>query len=97
LSGTWANTISHGYALQLSASSVGADFSTSCTVAHFPPLQLDDSLSFRARGAYTVAIGLVSVRVGDPATITGRLLGDRIMVGGDTLTLGSMGLRVCNA
>ena len=105
LSGTWANTTTHGYGLQLSASAVGADYSTSCTNAHFPPLRLDASLTFRAQGVYTTAIGLVSVRVGDVATIAGRVLGDRVIVFGqgqwsferDTLTPGSMGSRVCNA
>src|SRR2546430_5002482 len=36
--------------------------STSCTNAHFPALYLNDSLAFQARGVYTAAIGLVSVR-----------------------------------
>ena len=105
LSGTWANTTSHGYGLQLSASTAGADYSTSCTRAHFPPLRLNDSLAFQARGVYTVAIGVVSVRVGDSATIAGRVLGNRVIVFGqgqwsfvrDTLTPGSMGVRGCNA
>jgi len=97
LSGTWANTTSHGYALQLAASAGGADFSTSCTVAHFPPLQLRDSLAFRGLGRYTVANGLVSVRVGDTVTIAGRVLGERVIVGGDTLTPGSSGFRACNS
>jgi len=105
LSGTWANTTTHGYGLQLSASGVGADYSTSCTNAHFPPLLLNDSLAFHARGVYTNAIGLVSVRVGDSATIAGRVLGDRVIIFGhgqwsferDTLTPGRMGVRVCNA
>jgi hypothetical protein len=105
LSGIWANNTSHGYGLQLSASAVGADYNTSCTNAHFPPLHLNDSLVFQARGVYTAAIGLVSVRVGDSITIGGRVVGDRIIVFGqgqwsferDTLTPGSMGVRVCNA
>ena len=105
LSGTWANTTSHGYGLQLSASADGADYSTSCTNAHFPPLILNDSLAFQARGVYTKAIGLVSVRVGDSATIAGRVPGNRVIVFGqgqwsferDTLTPGRMGVRVCNA
>ena len=105
LSGRWANTTSHGYGLQLSASAVGADYSTSCTNAHFPPLHLNDSLAFQARVVYTAAIVLVSVRVGDSATIAGRVVGDRVIVFGqgqwsferDTLTPGSMGVRVCNA
>src|SRR5947208_1478385 len=78
---------------------------TSCTNAHFPPLHLNDSLAFQARGVYTAAIGLVSVRVGDSATIAGRVVGDRVIVFGqgqwsferDTLTPGSMGVRVRNA
>src|SRR5207302_10920870 len=49
-------------------------------------------------GVYTAAIGLVSVRVGDSATIAGRVVGDRVIVFGqgqwsferDTLTPGSM-------
>ncbi len=82
LSGTWANTTSHGYGLQLSTSSGGADYSTSCTNAHFPPLVLNDSLGFHSRGVYTNAVGLVSVRVGDSATITGRVLGDRVIIFG---------------
>ena len=96
LSGTWANTTSHGYWLQLTASFGGADFSTSCTTAHFPPLRLTDSLTFQAQGRYTVAVGLVAVRVGDPATISGRVLGDRVIVRGDTLTPGSVGRQGCN-
>ena len=97
LSGSWANTASHGYGLQLSASAAGADFSTSCTSAHFLPLHLNDSLAFQARGVYTRATGAVSVRVGDSTSIAGRVLGERVIVGGDTLAPGSMGFRVCNA
>jgi hypothetical protein len=105
LGGTWVNTTSHGYGLQLSASGGGADYNTSCTNAHFPPLLLNDSLAFQARGVYTTAIGLVSVRIGDSATIAGRVQGDRVIIFGqgqwsferDTLTPGRMGARVCNA
>jgi hypothetical protein len=104
LTGTWVDTTA-GLTPQLSASSLGADFSTTCTNAHFPPLQLDDSLSFRAQGLYTEAIGLVSVRVGDPATIAGRVLGNRVILFGqgqwsferDTLTPGSRGFGPCTA
>ena len=112
LTGTWTNTTSSGWALQLSASSLGADFSTPCTKVHFPPLELDDSLSFRARGVYTEATGLVAVRIGDAATIAGRVEGDRVImvivedvavpqgpwkVVPDTLTPGRIGLRICNS
>ncbi len=105
LGGTWTNTTSHLYGLQLSASAGGADYSTSCTNAQFPPLVLNDSLGFHSRGVYTTAIGLVAVRVGDSATITGRVLGDRVIVFGqgqwsferDTLTPGRMSVRGCNA
>src|SRR5947208_16427538 len=55
---------------------------TSCTNAHFPPLHLNDSLAFQARGVYTAAIGLVSVRLGDSATIAGRVVGDLVILFG---------------
>ena len=105
LRGNWANATTHAFGLQLSASGAGADYSTSCTNAHFPPLVLDDSLGFQARGVYTNAVGLVSVRVGDSATISGRLEGVRVIIYGegqwsflrDTLTVGHLGFRVCNA
>src|SRR5436190_20151942 len=82
LSGIWANTTSHGYGLQLSALAVGADYSTSCTNAHFPPLHLNDSLAFQARGVYTAAIGSASLRLGDSATIVGRSFGSRVILFG---------------
>jgi len=101
LTGTWVD-VTGGLQPQLSASSRGADFSTSCTNAHFPSLQLDDSLAFRARGVYTAAVGLVTVEVGDVATITGRVVGDRVILFSqgqppDTLTPGSRGFGPCNA
>src|SRR5438270_13022024 len=73
LTGTWVDTTGWHQA-QLIASPRGADLLTSCTTAHFPPLQLDDSLSFQARGVFTAAVGLVSVP--DVATIAGRVVGD---------------------
>jgi len=94
LVGTWSNTTTHGYPIQLAASATGADLSTSCTTAHFPALRLDDSLSFQATGVYTRAIGLVAVRVGDPATIAGQALGPRLVVHGDTLDVGRSGASV---
>lgn len=101
LIGTWVD-LARGLQPQLSASSRGADFSTSCTNAHFPPLQLDDSLAFQARGVYTAAVGLVTVEAGDTTTITGRVLGDRVILFSqgqtrDTLTLGTRSIMACNA
>ena len=101
LTGTWVDT-NRGLQPQLSASTHGADFSTSCTTAHFPPLQLDASLSFQARGAYTAAVGLVTPQVGDLTTITGRVVGDRVILfdqgqSRDTLTPGRRSLTACNA
>lgn len=104
LTGRWVDT-TLWFQPQLSASSHGADFSTSCTSAHFPPLQLDDSLWFQARGVYTAAVGLVAVPVGGVATITGRVVGDRVILFGqgqasferDTLRPGSRSFTGCDA
>lgn len=45
LTGTWVDT-TRQFRPQLSASSQGADLTTSCTIEHFPPIELDDSLRF---------------------------------------------------
>jgi hypothetical protein len=51
---------------------------TSCTIAHFPPIELDDSLRFQATSVYTGAWGLVAVPAS--VTITGRVVGDRVIL-----------------
>lgn len=102
LTGTWVDTT--GFFAQLSASSQGADLTTSCTIEHFPPIELDDSLRFQARSVYTAAIGLVAIPAS--VTITGRVVGDRVIllfdegqgsVERDTLKAGSRVVTYCTA
>jgi len=58
---------------------------------------VSDSLTFRETGVVTRAGGLITMVDGDPFTISGRVLGDRIVVSADTLVPGDAGFRVCNA
>lgn len=97
LLGSWTDAATSGFPITLAATAAGATIRTPCWVAQFSPVQLSDSLTFRQTGVVTEAGGLVTVRVGDPYTIAGRVLGDRIVVGPDTLVSGSAGARVCNA
>jgi len=97
LVGRWSSPEGAGWPIQVAASASGADLSTPCTTAHFPPLRLDDSLTFQARGVFTKAGGAVSARVGDSTTIAGRVDGLRLIVGAFTLVRGSSGSHVCNA
>src|SRR5947209_19993852 len=77
LTGTWVDT-TRWYRPQLSASSQGADLTTSCTIERFPPIELDDSLRFQATSVYTGAWGLVAVPAS--VTITGQVVGDRVIL-----------------
>jgi len=97
LVGRWSSPEGAGWPIQLAASLSGADLITPCTTAHFPPLRLDDSLTFQARGVFTKAGGAVSARVGDSTTIAGRVVGQRLIVGSFTLVRGGSGPHVCNA
>ena len=97
LVGTWSNASTSAFYLTLSAAATGATLKTPCWTARFGPLPLSDSLTFRETGVVTQAGGLVTVRVGDPYTITGRVLGDRLLVGQDTLAPGPGVVHVCNA
>jgi hypothetical protein len=103
LTGTWVDT-TRQFRPQLSASSQGADLTTSCTIEHFPPIELDDSLRFQTTSLYTRAWGLVAVPAS--VTVTGRVVGDRVILlfgegqGSsevDTLRAGSRAVTVCNA
>ncbi len=101
LVGTWGS----GDAT-LTANSGGATLSIPCIGARFAALRLDDTLGFRSTGVVTAAGGLVTVRVGDPYTLTGRVVGERVVLpfpaivpgaGADTLRLGVDSVHVCNA
>lgn len=103
LTGTWVDT-TRPFQPQLSASSSGADLTTSCTIEHFPPIELDDSLRFQAQSLYTAAVGLVLVP--SSVTIAGRVVGDRVIIlfgqgqgsfERDTLKAGSSPFTACNA
>ena len=98
LQGTWASSSGSGQQTQLMASRLGADVRTPCTTAHFPPLRLDDSLYFRASGVFTAAITIGgSIHAGDPITVSGRMVGSRVVVNGDTLGMGSIPPITCVA
>ena len=97
LQGAWSSTSGHGQT-QLTASRVGADVRTPCTTAHFPALRLDDSLFFQASGVFTAATTIGgSIHVGDPTTVSGRMIGNRVVVNGDTLAVGSIPAITCVA
>jgi hypothetical protein len=90
----------------LTADRGGATLSIPCIGARFPALRLDDSLGFQSTGVITQAGGAVTVRVGDPFVLTGRLLGNRVVIpfpwivpgpGADTLRSGTDSVHVCNA
>ena len=97
LVGTWTNTASVGAPLTLAADAKGATLSTPCWKAQFAPLRLSDSLTFDETGIVTQAGGLITLRVGDPYTLTGRVSGVDLVVNQETLTPGSAGMRVCTA
>jgi hypothetical protein len=97
LIGTWSSPEGTGWPIQLVAGDTSADLRTPCTTAHFPPLRLDDSLTFQAKGVFTAAVGLVTVHVGDSTSIAGRVVGLRVVVGAFTLERGGSGPVVCNA
>lgn len=97
LVGSWTTAASSGFPVTLAARADGATFSTPCWKARFASLHLSDSLTFRETGVVTQAGGLVTVRVGDPYTISGRVVGPNLVVNEQTLTPGSAGARVCSA
>ena len=97
LLGTWTDAPTSGHPNTLTATFAGAFLSTPCFAVQFGPVRLSDSLTFRETGVVTEAGGLITVRTGDPYTIAGRLVADRIIMGTDTLVPGSAGSRVCNA
>jgi hypothetical protein len=103
LTGTWVDT-TRTFQLQLSASSTGADLTTSCSFEHFPPIELDDSLRFQAQSVRTGAVGLFLVPAS--VTVTGQVVGDRVILlfgegqGSsevDTLKAGRRSVTACNA
>ncbi len=98
LIGTWSDD-NAAFTTTFAATPAGASLSTPCTTVQFDPIHLDDTLAFRATGVVTRAGGLVLVRVGDSYPITGRLLGERLVLGSDTLTRikAPGGVPVCNA
>ena len=98
LIGTWSDD-NAAFTTTFAATPIGASLTTPCTAVRFDPILLDDTLAFRATGAVTRAVGLVVVRVGDSYPIIGRVLGERLVLGSDTLTraAGPNGVHVCNA
>ena len=93
LAGTWSDADR-----TLAASSSGAVLTARCFTVQSGPLVLSDSLTFQTTGAVTQAGGLITLRVGDPYPLAGRLLGVGFLVlGRDTLHLGRGGVHVCNA
>jgi hypothetical protein len=97
LVGTWTSASFVGLPVTLTADANGASLATPCWKAQFASLRLSDSLTFRDTGVVTEAGGLVSVRVGDPYTLTGRVVGSDVVVNQQTLIPGHPGARVCNA
>ena len=92
LVGTWSSADA-----TFTAGSTGASLTIPCIAVHFDPIRLDDSLTFRSTGVVTRAGGLVTVRVGDPFSVTGRVVGNRVVIpypwivldaGADTLSPG---------
>jgi len=81
----------------LTAMRTGAVLDTPCIEVSFAAIRLDDSLAFHVSGSVTTAVGLVTVRPGDAWFLAGRLVGDRLIVGTDTLVPGHVWQRVCNA
>jgi len=98
LVGAWTDA-NAAFPTTLTATSLEASFSTPCMTALFPPLRLDGSLAFHATGVVTRATGAIPVQIkpGAPFTIAGELVGDRVVVGQDTLAPGSVTTHVCNA
>jgi len=92
LSGAWSNA---DKALTSNASE--AVLNARCFTVQSGPLVLTDSLTFRVTGVVTQAGGLITLRQGDPYTLDGRLIGNRLLLGQDTLRSGPGGAHVCNA
>ena len=92
LTGAWSNADK-----TLTAMSAGAVLNARCFTVQSGPLVLTDSLTFRTIGVVTQAGGLITLHEGDPYTLAGRLLGNRLVLGQDTLRLGTGGVHVCNA
>jgi len=97
LLGSWTDAATSGFPSTLAATKAGAALRTPCYTVQFAPVALSDSLTFRETGVVTRAGGLTTMVDGDPFTISGRVLGDRIVVNADTLVPGDAGFRVCNA
>ena len=92
LIGTWSNPDR-----TLSAMPAAAVLTARCFTVQFGPLVLTDSLTFQATGVVTQAGGLITLRRGDSFPLAGRVLGDRVLLGQDTLSPGAAGVHVCNA
>jgi hypothetical protein len=101
LVGTWSSADA-----TLTAAPTEASLTIPCIAARFAPLRLDDSLTFHATGVVTRAGGLVTIHVGDPYRLVGRVIGNRVVIpypwiipasGQDTLAAGDRGIHVCNA
>jgi hypothetical protein len=101
LVGTWSSADA-----TLTATASGATLTIPCIEDRFPPLALDGSLQFRVTGVVISAVGLVTVHPGNPATLSGRMIGDRVVIpypwavpgpGADTLKPGDGSLHVCDA
>jgi hypothetical protein len=97
LRGSWTDAATSGHPSTLAATTLFATLTTPCYTVRFGPVRLSDSLTFRETGVVTEAGGLITVRTGDPYTIAGHFVGNRVVMGSDTLVPGSAGVRVCNA
>lgn len=97
LVGSWTYPDGGAFPMTLAASAAGATLSTPCWTAQFGYILLEDSLTFQDTGVVTQAGGLITLRVGDPYVIAGRVDGKNLIVNGKTFTPGSAGFHVCSA
>lgn len=86
LVGSWSDAGPHS--LLLSAGNGGATLSAFCLGVRFTPIRLSDSLTFKETGVITASV-LIGLNVGDPYTITGRVVGSNLVVNQQTLAPGN--------
>ena len=92
LTGTWS-----GADHRLVATDSAATLVSRCFTVQSGPLMLTDSLTFQASGTVTQAGGLITLRVGDPYAVMGRVVGSQVQIGEDVLRPGEGNVLVCNA
>jgi len=92
LTGTWSGT-DH----RLVATDTAATLVSRCFTVQSGPLMLSDSLTFQASGTVTQAGGLITLRVGDPYVVMGRVVGSQVQIDQDVLRPGGGDVLVCNA